>query len=264
MKIGFIGLGNMASALIGGIIKNQIIEPDQIIGADVFESAREHAKDQFKIHVSTDNKEVVKQSEILVLAVKPQFYPIVLEEIKQVVGTEQLIISIAPGKTIEWLSGYLGTSQKIVRCMPNTPALVGEGCTGICHSETVSKEELEAVTAIINSIGRTYPVTEHQMDAVVAVSGSSPAYVFMLIEAMADAAVLEGLPRKTAYEMAAQAVLGSAKMVLETGKHPADLKDMVCSPAGTTIEAVKILERQGFRSCVIEAMGACADKSRSL
>ena len=148
--------------------------------------------------------------------------------------------------------------------MTNTPALVGEGCTGVCRNENVSEEEFDLVMKMLSGFGKAYAVREDQMDAVVAVSGSSPAYVFMLIDAMADGAVAEGLDRATAIKMAAQAVLGSAKMVLETGKHPAELKDMVCSPAGTTIDAVAVLEEGGFRASVIDAMCACADKSRKI
>ena len=154
--------------------------------------------------------------------------------------------------------------MKIVRTMPNTPALVGEGMTAACVNPYVTEEEKDYAQKILESFGKVEIVPEHLIDAVVAVSGSSPAYVFMFIEAMADAAVAEGMPRAQAYQFAAQAVYGSAKMVMETGKHPGELKDMVCSPAGTTIEAVRVLEERGFRSAVIEAMKACADVSRNM
>ena len=157
-----------------------------------------------------------------------------------------------------------GKARKIVRCMPNTPALVGEGCTGVSVSENVTKEETALALSLLQSFGMAQEVPERLMDAVVAVSGSAPAYVFLFIEAMADAAVAEGMPRNQAYTFAAQTVLGSAKMVLETGKHPAELKDMVCSPGGTTIDAVKVLEKRGLRSAIMEAMEACAEKSRNL
>jgi len=153
---------------------------------------------------------------------------------------------------------------KIIRTMPNTPAMVCEGMTAVCPNPLVSKQELEYICKLLSSFGKAEVVAEYMMDAVVAVSGSSPAYVFMFIEAMADAAVKEGLPRDKAYKFAAQAVYGSAKMVLETGKHPAVLKDMVCSPAGTTIDAVEVLERNGFRSSVMQAMDACAKKAKAL
>lgn len=148
--------------------------------------------------------------------------------------------------------------------MPNTPAMVGEGMTAATPNEHVTKEELDYACKILSAFGKVEVVAEHMMDAVVAVSGSSPAYVFMFIEAMADAAVAEGMPRAQAYKFAAQAVLGSAKMVLETGKHPGELKDMVCSPAGTTIEAVGVLEEHGFRSAVIDAMKACVDVAKEM
>ena len=174
------------------------------------------------------------------------------------------MITIAPGKTLSWLEEQFGKRVKIVRTMPNTPALVGEGMTAACVNQYVTEEEKAYALKILNAFGKVELVPEHLIDAVVAVSGSAPAYVFMFIEAMADAAVAEGMPRAQAYEFAAQAVYGSAKMVLETGKHPGELKDMVCSPAGTTIEAVRVLEERGFRSAVMEAMRACANVSRRL
>lgn len=264
MKVGFIGLGNMAGAMIGGILKKNILNKQDIFGADALQIARENAEKNFQIRVSDQNTEVCDRADILVLSVKPQFYEAVIHEIKDHIRNEQIVISIAPGKTINWLINNFGKTIKVVRCMPNTPALVGEGITGVCRGENVSDEELAKACEIIESFGKAEVVSEHLMDAVVAVSGSSPAYVFMMIEAMADGAVKEGMPRQQAYRFAAQAVLGSAKMVLETGKHPGELKDMVCSPAGTTIEAVRVLEEKGFRSSIIEAMSECAKKSREL
>ncbi|MBO6148667.1 MAG: pyrroline-5-carboxylate reductase [Lachnospiraceae bacterium] len=264
MKIGFIGLGNMASAMIGGLIDKEVVSAGDIEGYDTLLSVRRDAEEQFGIVISGSNLEVVRHSEIIVLAVKPQFYPDVISEIRFAGGEGKLFISIAPGKTLSWLRDCFEEDVKLVRCMPNTPALVGEGMTGVCPNDRVTDEEFENVMEVIKSFGRARLVPERLMDAVVAVSGSSPAYVFMMIEAMADAAVAEGLPRQDAYQFAAQAVYGSAKMVLETGKHPGELKDMVCSPAGTTIEAVQVLERTGFRSSLMEAMRACAEKSREL
>lgn len=264
MKIGFIGLGNMATAMIGGILKQGDVTNADIIGADAFVEATKKATESFGIQGMESNEEVAKNCDMLVLSVKPQFYESVIAEIKDVITDEQIVITIAPGKTIAWLTEQFGKARKIVRCMPNTPALVGEGCTGVCKSELVTDAEMEQVLHILSSFGIARVVNENLMDVVVGVSGSSPAYVFMFIEAMADAAVAEGMPRKTAYELAAQAVLGSAKMVLETGKHPGELKDMVCSPAGTTIQAVKTLEAKGMRSAVMDAVQVCIDKSRSL
>ena len=208
--------------------------------------------------------ECVRELVSVILSVKPQFYADVIAGIRDSVTDSHLIITIAPGKTLAWLAEQFQKPVKIVRTMPNTPAMVGEGMTGACKNAYVTDGDMEKALSILNGFGKAELVPEHMMDAVVAVSGSSPAYVFMMIEAMADAAVSGGMPRPQAYQFAAQAVLGSAKMVLDTGKHPGELKDMVCSPAGTTIEAVRVLEKEGFRSAVIEAMKACADVSRNL
>lgn len=264
MKIGFIGLGNMATAMIGGMLKKGVALPQDIIGSARSEASLQKAVTNFGITGMEDNCSVAREADILFLAVKPQMYPGVIAQIRECVRESTVVVSIAPGKTIDWLCEQFGKKMKLVRCMPNTPALVGEGCTGVCQSDIVTEEELQRVMTLLGSFGRAYIVDEHLMDTVVGVSGSSPAYVFMFIEAMADAAVMDGMPRSQAYEFAAQAVLGSAKMVLETGMHPGVLKDMVCSPAGTTIEAVRVLEEKGLRSTVIEAQKACVEKARKL
>ncbi len=264
MKLGLLGTGNMASAIMGGIIKQNMILADEIIGSDKSEAGRERAKEQFGICVTADNKEVAEKAEVLILAVKPQFYADVIAEIRDVVSEKQIIITIAPGKTLAWLSEQFGKKVKIVRTMPNTPALVGAGMTAMCPNENMTEEETVYVRSLLESFSRVETISEHLMDVVVSTSGSSPAYVFMMIEAMADAAVSGGMPRAQAYQFAAQAVLGSAKMVLETGKHPGELKDMVCSPAGTTIEAVRTLEEYGFRSAIMEAMKVCEEKSKMM
>jgi pyrroline-5-carboxylate reductase len=264
MKLGFIGCGNMAGAIMGGIIAKGICKPEEIIGADLFEPGRKKVQETYGIQVTADNKEVAGQVDVLFLSVKPQFYADVITEIRDIVTEEQLIITIAPGKTLAWLGEQFGKPLKIVRTMPNTPAMVGEGMTAACPNEQVGAEDLDLAKKILGAFSRVEIVRENLMDTVTAVSGSSPAYVFMFIEAMADAAVHEGMPRAQAYTFAAQAVYGSAKMVLETGKHPGELKDMVCSPAGTTIGAVRVLEDKGFRSAVFEAVKKCADISRSL
>ncbi len=189
----------------------------------------------------------------------------VIAEIKSVVKEHTLIVSIAAGKTIGYLREAFGRPEcKLIRCMPNTPALVLAGCTGVCADDNVTEEELTQVLTLLRSFGTASVVSERLMDVVVGVSGSSPAYVFMFIEAMADEAVAAGMPRGQAYEFAAQSVLGSAKMVLETGRHPGELKDMVCSPGGTTIQAVKVLEEKGMRAAVMDAMEACIEKSKKL
>ena len=262
-KIGFIGCGNMASAIISGLISKAEIEPLQIIASDASKLALDNISDKFGIHTTSDNKKVAKEAEVVFLAVKPQFYESVIDEIKGLISEEQIIVTIAPGKTLSWLEERLG-SVKIVRTMPNTPALVGEGVTGVCKNDHVYDGEFAYIMTLLESFGMAEQIPESLMDVCVSVSGSSPAYTFMFIEAMADAAVADGMPRDKAYKFAAQAVLGSAKMVLETGKHPGELKDMVCSPGGTTIEAVRVLEEKGFRSSVIEAMKACTKKAKGL
>ena len=264
MKLGFIGTGNMAGAIMGGIIKKGLIAPEEIIGADIMPQSRERVKETYGIAVTADNKEAAEKSEVLILSVKPQFYESVITEIKDKVTEDKIIITIAPGKTLAWLEEKFGKKVKIVRTMPNTPAMVMEGMTAASPNSYLSEEEVKYACHILESFGKVEVIPERLMDAVVGVSGSSPAYVFILIEAMADAAVSDGMPRAQAYKFAAQAVMGSAKMVLETGKHPGELKDMVCSPAGTTIEAVRVLEGTGFRSSVIEAMKACTDIAKGM
>ena len=264
MRLGFIGTGNMAGAIMGGIIRNQIFSPEEIIGADISPAGRDRVKAEHGICVTESNQEAAREAEVLILSVKPQYYADAIAEIRDCVSEDQLIITIAPGKTLSWLQEQFGKPVKLVRTMPNTPALVGEGMTAACKNSNVTEEEMEYALKILGSFGKVQVVPEHLIDAVVAVSGSSPAYVFLFIEAMADAAVAEGMPRAQAYEFAAQAVYGSAKMVLETGKHPGELKDMVCSPGGTTIEGVGVLEEMGFRSAVIEAVRAAAEKSKGV
>lgn len=265
MKIGFIGLGNMATAMIGGILQKGMAQPQDIIGSAKTESTKEKVKTQFQIEIAGNNRETAEKADILFLAVKPIFLGDVISEIRDAVRKETLIVSIAAGRDMKFLKEAFGrTDCKIIRCMPNTPALVLEGCTGVCAGENVTEEELNQVLSLLQSFGVASVVPERLMDVVVGVSGSSPAYVFMFIEAMADEAVAAGMPRKQAYEFAAQSVLGSAKMVLETGKHPGELKDMVCSPGGTTIQAVKVLEEKGLRAAVMDAMEACIEKSRNM
>lgn len=264
MKLGFIGCGNMAGAIMGGIINHNVCGKEEIIGSNPLEAGRRRVQENHGIKVTADNKEVVKEADVVFLAVKPQYYESVLDEIKDTVKDGQIFISIAPGKTLAWIGEHLGEKVKLVRTMPNTPALVGEGMTAACANAFVTKEEMEMVLHILSATGEVEVIPENLMDVVVGVSGSSPAYVFMFIEAMADAAVAEGMPRAQAYKFASQAVLGSAKMVLDTGKHPGELKDMVCSPAGTTIQAVRVLEEKGLRSAVFEATDICIQKARGM
>lgn len=265
MKIGFIGLGNMATAIIGGMLQKKVATADEIVGHDKMEVAETTIKSKFGVSIADSNVSVVSGADIVFLAVKPLYMEEVITEIKDHVGENTLIVSIAAGKTLQFLYDAFGSKErKIIRCMPNTPALVLEGCTGVCAGENVTEEELEKVLKLLNAFGKASVVPERLMDVVVGVSGSSPAYVFLFIEAMADAAVAGGMPRAQAYEFAAQSVLGSAKLVLETGKHPGELKDMVCSPGGTTIQAVKVLEEKGFRAAVMDAVEACIETSKNL
>ena len=262
-KVGFIGSGNMGSAMIGGIVQSGIVDASNIYVADVSEACFQKVN-QYSVHTSTNNIDVASVVDILFLAVKPYMVQAVAKEIKDSLKKDVIIVCIAAGKKLEDLQSYFNQETKIVRVMPNTPALVGQAMSALCPNEYVDEAELKEIVSIFESFGKAEIIKENLMDAVTAVSGSSPAYVFMMIEAMADGAVQEGMPRNQAYTFAAQAVYGSALMVLETGKHPGELKDMVCSPAGTTIDAVAKLEQTGFRSSIIEAMKACFEKSKEM
>lgn len=264
MAIGFIGNGNMGRAIISGIVEKKVAEPSNIMVYDIDTDGLNWTKEYYGVLTAKNNIELAESSRILFLCVKPQFLYSVIEEIRDRVSENTVIVSIAAGQSIESIENAFGKEIKLVRVMPNTPALVGEGMAALAGNKNVTENELSEVLEIFKSLGKGEIVSENLMDAVTAVSGSSPAYVFMLIEAMADAAVMGGIPRKQAYTFAAQAVMGSAKMVLETHIHPAELKDMVCSPAGTTIDAVAALERGGFRSSIIDAMTKCMEKSKEL
>ncbi len=264
MKIGFIGGGNMGAAIIKGVIASNTAAAIDISVSDKNADSLDAIKNEYGVYTTDNNKEVTRRSDVIFLCVKPNVVYKVIDEIKDYVNLERMIVSIVAGQSIAKLEEAFAKPVKLVRVMPNTPALVGEGMSAVCPNDVVGTKDVEAAMQILSSFGKAEIVPEYMMDAVTAVSGSSPAYVFMLIEAMADAAVMGGMPRAQAYTFAAQAVLGSAKMALETGKHPGELKDMVCSPAGTTIEAVGELEACGFRSAVIEAMRACMDKSKSM
>ncbi|MFA9465502.1 MAG: pyrroline-5-carboxylate reductase [Velocimicrobium sp.] len=263
-KIGFIGGGNMGGAMIGGIVGASLVASENILVADLNKEGRDNLYKKFCVQTTNDNIKVAKEVDILFLSIKPNIYPIVIDQIKEVISSDTLIVSIAAGQTIEHIEALFGTEIKLVRTMPNTPALVGEGMAALCPNKKVTKEELEDVKTIFESFGKCEVVSETLMDTVIGVSGSSPAYVYMFIEAMADAAVLGGMPRLQAYQFAAQSVLGSAKMVLETGMHPGILKDMVCSPGGTTIAAVAELEKSGFRGTVMSGTLACIEKAKEM
>ena len=263
MKIGFIGGGNMAEAIIGGMLASALCTKDDILVCDKNPAA---LKKYDGIKTSTDNIAALS-CDYVVLAVKPFILPIVLQELKDsgVVLDKTVFVSIVAGASVANIQSILGNEAKVVRVMPNTPAMVLEGMTVIAAKEEhVSDEAFSCVLSIFDAIGKTQVLPETMLNAVIGISGSSPAYVFMMLEAMADAGVRDGLSRETAYLLAAQSVLGSAKMVLESGKHPGELKDMVCSPKGTTIEAVAKLEKAGFRSAIISAIEACNRKANQL
>lgn len=264
MKIGFIGNGNMGSAIINGIIKNKISAPADIIISDINTDGLKESSQKYGVITNSDNKITAAKSDILVLAVKPSILYNVIDEIKDCITENTIVVSIVAGQSISKIENAFGKEIKLIRVMPNTPAFVGEAMSGISPNANVNEEEYKIVLDIFNSIGKAEIIPENLMDTVTGISGSSPAYVFMFIEAMADAAVKGGMPRVQAYKFAAQAVLGSAKMVLETGMHPGELKDMVCSPGGTTISAVEALENSGFRGAVMDAVAACIEKSKNL
>ncbi|MDY5912659.1 MAG: pyrroline-5-carboxylate reductase [Inconstantimicrobium porci] len=262
-KIGFIGCGNMGHAILKGIIDSGLCNV-----SDVFVSARtketlEKIRNELAVNVCS-NIEVAQKSDILFIAVKPNIFKSIIDEIKSFVSNDTVIVSIAAGVTIDNIEQWFGREIKATRTMPNTPALVGESMTAICFNEYMQDEGKKDIFDIFNSFGKCEELEEKYFHAFIAVSGSSPAYIFMLIEAMADSAVQMGIPRSKAYKFAAQAVMGSAKMILETGMHPGALKDMVCSPGGTTIDAVIELENSGFRSSVEKAMKCCEEKSKKL
>lgn len=263
-KIGFIGCGNMGGSILGGLISSGFLGSEEIIVSTKTEKSAKNINEEFKVKTTIDSRVVAKESEILILAIKPYLYKEVIDEIKSDLTKDKLIITIAAGISIDNMEEWLGNEAKIIRTMPNTPALVGQAMSAICSNKNVSKKELDYCIKIFQSFGECVQLEEKDFHGFIALCGSSPAYVFMFIEAMADSAVKLGIPRAKAYKMAAQSILGSAKMVLDTGKHPGELKDMVCSPSGTTIEAVIELEKLGFRNSIIQSMNKCAEKSKNM
>jgi len=262
-KIAFIGAGNMASAIISGIVKNELLDAKNVIVYDIDSLKLDEMAAELHISKVATLLDAVENSQIIFMCIKPNVMEPVLQEIKDKLN-EKSIVSIAAGWSAKRIKDVIGKDKKVLRLMPNTPLMAGEGMTIFETPSDIPAEDNNLVKAIFNALGQTAEASEKLMDAVTAVSGSGPAYVYLLIDAIADGGVLQGLPKDLALKLAAQTVLGSAKMVLDTGKHPCALKDAVCSPGGTTIEAVKVLEDNAFKGTLIQAVEACAEKSRKL
>jgi pyrroline-5-carboxylate reductase len=263
-RVGFLGSGNMGEALIKGLIAAQAVEPRAIHATDVrAEHVRELAR-RYGITIAADNQALVRDTDVIVLAVKPQIMDGVLREVAASVTREKLLISIAAGVSTARLRAALGREARLIRTMPNTPALVLEGVAAIARAEHLEPGDIEVATAIFNAVGRAVVVDESAMDAVTGLSGSGPAYVALAIEALADGGVKMGLDRATALTLATQTVVGAATLLRETGMHPAALKDMVSSPGGTTIAGVAALEAGGFRAALIDAVERATLRSREL
>lgn len=264
VRWGFVGSGKMASALIRGMIRAGTVTADRISATDPLPSARETLTRETGVANSDDNLALARASDVLVLAVKPQVMPQVLAELRPAVSARHLVISIAAGVPLASLAAGLGPDCRLARVMPNTPALVGEGASGYCLGPNATPGDDATVRTVVNSVGRAFLVGEHLLDAVTGLSGSGPAFVYTMIEALSDGGVRVGLPRDVATALAAQTVLGAAKMVLETGLHTGTLKDQVTSPGGTTIAGLHALERGGVRAALINAVEAATHRSAEL
>jgi len=261
-KVGFIGCGNMGKAFLKGILSSQMIKNEETYVFEKYNS--EEIKKEFGINLVQSENELVQNTDVIFLAIKPNDYFTVLKKIRKDITENKIIITMAPGISIESVEKAIFNGKnkaKVIRTMPNLPLMIGEGCIAYSFGEAITDEEKEFLSTLFKKIGVSIEIKEVLFDAVIGASGSSPAFVYMFIEALADGAVLGGLPRKDAYKLVAQTVVGCGKMVLETGKHPGELKDNVCSPGGTTIEGVKTLEEEGFRGAVIKAVTDTIEKS---
>ncbi|MFA6709794.1 MAG: pyrroline-5-carboxylate reductase [Candidatus Methanomethylophilaceae archaeon] len=263
VKIGFIGAGQMASALMKGIISKGLYSKDEVIACDVWAPAREKATNELGIKVYEDAIDVVRQTKFLVLAVKPQQIESIFVSKEVKLGRDHILMSIAAGVKIDTLESYV-PDCKIIRVMPNFCCTVLASASCYALGSKAETKDGDAVKAVLEAVGIAFEVKEKDLDAVTGLSGSAPAYMFMVIDALADGGVLMGLPRDMSIKLAAQTMLGAAKTVLETGKHPAQLKDSVCSPAGTTIEGVRVLEEYSMRGAFISAVQAGTEKSKEL
>ena len=267
-KVGFIGCGNMGSAMIKGIIASGQVAASEVGASEKFEESRKKVA-ALGVDALDDNEAVVRDSDVIFVVVKPYQLDEVLPQIRDNLSADQILVYVAAGRSVSsveqaCMSMGVAGRIKVVRCMPNTPALVGEGMTAIAVNANMTEEDTKLILSYMRMFGKAKCVSEDMMDVVTGLSGSSPAFVYMMIEAMADAAVAEGMTRDQAYEFAAQTVRGAATMVLETGQHPGALKDAVTSPAGTTIEGVLALEEAGFRQAMISAVLAATERSREM
>ena len=261
-KVGIIGCGNMGGAILYGALESGILSKDDVYVYDINPAMMEKASG-WGVHLSRNDKDVCQNADLILLAVKPQNAAEALAQCKKALEGKALM-SIVAGVTVSRLQAMIDGTPRILRIMPNTPAMVFEGAFALCSDNDFTNEELEAAKSLYSSIGIVELVPEHLIDAVCGLSGGGPAYVSMFIEAMADGGVKQGLPRKTAYRLAAQTCLGTAKMILEMNIHPGELKDMVTSPGGTTIEGCEALEKGGRRAAVMECINAGAEKSKQL
>ncbi len=263
LRLGFIGGGNMGNAILSGVLKNGLLKPDQIGVYDTDTEKLSALAAKKGVHAAKDSVDLAGQCDVLLLAVKPNVCEKVLEEMKDVLSGKALI-SIVAGFSRRKLQALVPASCRVLRVMPNMPAMVGHGMTVFESDHGLTPGELEFAKSVFGAVGLVDMLPVYLMDAVTGVSGSGPAYAFMFIEAMADAAVLNGIPRDVAYRLSAQTLLGAAAAVIESGIHPAELKDRVCSPGGTTIEAVYALEDGGMRAAVMDAVNAATKKSEAL
>jgi pyrroline-5-carboxylate reductase len=264
LRIGFLGAGRMATALGRGWLAAGLVSKDRLLASDPVPQAREAFLKEAGGRVTVDNREVVAGSDLLVLAVKPQSMKSLLAEIRPHVGPRHLVVSIAAGITLRQLADGLGPERRLIRVMPNTPCLIGASASGYSPGESATAEDVALVDRLLNAVGRAFALPESLLDAVTGLSGSGPAFVYVMIEALSDGGVRVGLPRDVATVLAAQTVLGAARMVLETATHPGALKDMVASPGGTTIAGLHALERGGLRGALMDAVEAATQRSQEL
>jgi len=260
----FLGSGNMAEALVKGLLRAGVAAASEIVCSDRSDDRGAFMAERYGVRATRSNREAVQLSELVVLSVKPQVMNRLLDEVSPVLDASKLVISIAAGVPIAAIERKVGHGVRIVRTMPNTPALVGAGATALVAGEHATDDDLKQARALFDAIGKTVVVDEPLLDAVTGLSGSGPAYIFLVIEALSDAGVKVGLPRVVAQELAAQTVLGSAKLLIETGEHPGRLKDQVTSPGGTAIAGLHTLEAGGLRTTLMNAVEVATQRSREL